>query len=742
MHINKGKTIQENVEELLKQMTLAEKIGQMNQYNGFYEVTGPAPQEGFAALKFEHLRQGLVGSMLNVKGAQQTRKLQQIVVEESRLGIPLLFAFDVIHGFKTISPIPLAEAASWDVTALEKSARMAAIEASAAGIHWTFAPMVDVGRDARWGRVMEGAGEDPYYGSQVAIARIKGFQGDDLSKPDTIAATAKHFAGYAHSESGRDYNTVDVSINTLYNEIFPPFMASIEAGVKTFMTSFNDLNGIPATADEFLLRKVLKGDWEFEGSVVSDWSSIREMILHGYAKDDREAARLAANAGCDIDMESYGYVNFLEELVNVGAVSEELITDSARRVLTLKYELGLFDDPYKYCDEEREAKHTGSKEMREASLDMAKKSIVLLKNDNYTLPLQPKQQKIAIIGPLATEKTSPLGSWIVAASDQQAVSVVEGMHQFDDSIPHVHGVRLLHDPMPTFGTPAIVNTHDRQGIDEAVELAKQSEVVVMVLGEHAYQSGESRSRTNIDLPGLQQELLEAVYAVNPNIVLVLMNGRPLTIPWAAHHIPAIVEAWQLGSESGNAIAQVLFGEYNPSGKLPMSFPRSVGQIPISYRKKNTGRPAPIEENSVFFSHYTDEQNDALYPFGFGLTYTSFGYSPVTLSSHEVAANQSIEAKVTVTNTGQRKGKDVVQLYIQDLFASTVRPTRELKDFRLVELEAGESKEVVFTIDSSKLQFFNNKEWVVEPGEFNVFVGNDSTTQNRSTFTVIDTETKS
>lgn len=723
------------VDSLLSIMTLEEKIGQMNQYNGFWNVTGPTPAEGDAAKKYEHLRKGWVGSMLNVRGVEEVKAVQKIAVEESRLGIPLIIGFDVIHGYKTISPIPLAESASWDMEAIKASAAVAAAEASAAGINWTFAPMVDVSRDARWGRVMEGAGEDPYLGSKIAVARIQGFQGDDLSAVTTIAACAKHFAGYGFSESGRDYNTVDFGNSTLYNVVFPPFIAATEAGVKTFMNSFNELDGIPATGNAFLQRDILKDKWNFDGFVVSDWGSMAEMIAHGYAEDGKHAAELAANAGSDMDMESYVYVEHLVALVKEGKVQESYIDDAARRILRVKYELGLFDDPYKYCDATREEETMERPEFMEAVLDMAKKSIVLLKNENGLLPLKKEGQKIALIGALASDKTSPLGSWRLAAEDETAVSVLEGMQQYEgNTLSHTPGP-VLTEGKTEFISELKINTTDRSGFNEAVQTAKGADVVIMVLGEHGFMSGEGRSRTSLDLPGMQQELLEAVYAVNPNIVLVLNNGRPLTLPWADENVPAIVEAWHLGSQSGNAVAQVLYGDYNPSGKLPMSVPRSVGQTPIYYNYKNTGRPVIPAPNLVFWSHYTDEKNDPLYPFGYGLSYTSFEYSNLSVSN-TYTSNGTVKVSVQIKNTGEVKGKEVVQLYLRDLFASVTRPVKELKGFELVELDPGQSQKLEFILTDTELGFYNNQgDFVVEKGAFDVFVGSSSVTTNTSNFEI-------
>lgn len=723
---SKKTPIDVKVDSVLKLMTLEEKIGQMNQYNGFWEITGPAPKEGQAAKKYEDLKKGYVGSMLNVKGVKDVRALQKIAVEQTRLHIPLLFGFDVIHGYKTISPIPLAEAASWDLLAIKKSAAMAAEEAASVGINWTFAPMVDISRDARWGRVMEGAGEDPYLGSKIAVARIQGFQGDNFSTNKTILACAKHFAGYAFAESGRDYNTVDVSESTLQNTIFPPFKASVEAGVRTFMNSFNELNGIPATANTYLQRKILKGDWKFQGFVVSDWGSMKEMIAHGYVANEKMAAEASVNAGSDMDMESYVYVEHLATLVQEGKVKEALIDDAARRILRVKFELGLFDNPYKYCDEIHEKETVGKAEFQEGVLDMAKKSIVLLKNNNDLLPLKKSGKKIALIGALANDKTSPLGSWRIGADDNTAVSVLEGLQKYSDNqLTYAKGADV-NIGRTQFMFETKINMTDKTGFAEAIAAAKQADIVVMVLGEHGLQTGEGRSRTDLDLPGVQQELLEEIFKVNKNIVLVLNNGRPLAIPWADANIPAIVEAWHLGTQSGNAIAQVLYGDYNPSGKLPMTFPRNVGQVPIYYNYKNTGRPTMNEPDIVFWSHYMDEKNTPLYPFGYGLSYSKFEYSDLKLSSNSFSKEGKVEVTVTVKNSGKVSGKEVVQMYIRDLVGSITRPVKELKGFEMIALEPNETKKVTFTIDEKTIEFFTaNQIWEAEPGDFKVFVGTNS-----------------
>lgn len=724
--ISSSSSLDKRVDSIIKLMTLEEKIGQLNQYNGFWEITGPEPKEGQAAKKYENIKKGFVGSMLNVKGVKDVRTLQKIAVEQTRLKIPLIFGFDVIHGYKTISPIPLAEAASWDLEAIKKSAEIAAEEASSVGINWTFAPMVDVSRDARWGRVMEGAGEDPYLGSLIAKARVDGFQGKDFSGNKSIVACTKHFAGYAFAESGKDYNTVSVGDDALHNIILPPFKATVDAGVRTFMNSFNDLNGIPATGNRMLQREILKGKWNFQGFIVSDWGSINEMIAHGYAKDAKHAAEIALNAGSDMDMESYTYVENLASLVKEGKVKESDIEDAARRILKVKFELGLFDNPYKFCDEANEKATVGKQEFHAGVLDVAKKSIVLLKNQNNLLPLKKSGQNIAVIGALANDKTSPLGSWRIAADDNTAVSVLEGLQKYSgNTITYAKGADVaLGNPQFIFETK--INNTDKSGFSEAIELAKKSDVVLMVLGEHGLQTGEGRSRAELDLPGVQQELLEEIYKVNKNIVLVLNNGRPLTITWADENIPAILETWHLGTQSGNAIAQVLYGDYNPSGKLPMSFPRNVGQVPIFYNYKSTGRPSIDNKDMVFWSHYSDSDNSPLYPFGYGLSYSKFEYSNLKLSASSFSENEEIQVSIELKNNSNIIGKEVVQLYIQDLIGSFTRPVKELKAFQIVELKGYETKTISFKLNKKDIEYYTaNSIWEVEDGDFKVFVGGSS-----------------
>ena len=728
--------IEQKIDALLQKMTLEEKIGQMNQYSSAFDLTGPPPQGGGGRLQYDQIRNGQVGSLLNVVGADATREAQQLAVENSRLGIPLLFGLDVIHGYRTMFPVPLGEAASWDLEAIERSARVAATEAAAAGVHWTFAPMVDICRDARWGRIMEGAGEDPYLGSRIAAARVHGFQGTDLSAADTIAACAKHYAAYGFAEAGRDYNTVDISEATLRNVVLPPFHAAAEAGVATFMNSFNEIGGVPSTASHLLQREILKGEWVFQGFVVSDWGSIAELIPHGVAANLEEAARLAVSAGSDMDMEGRAYIANLADLVRAGQVDEQLIDDAVRRILRVKYQLGLFDDPYRYSDSGREKSRILTADHQEAARDVGRKSIVLLKNERSILPLEHNIGTVAVIGPLANDKDSPLGSWRAQAVANSAISLLEGVRSAvgpNTQVLYETGAALL-SGQADFAANLHYNTTDRSGFPAALEAAGRADVVIMALGENAFQTGEGRSQAELGLKGLQQELLEQVFSKNKNVVVVLMNGRPLAIDWMADNVPAIVEAWHLGSQAGNAIADVLFGDYNPSGKLPASFPRSVGQEPLYYNHKSTGRPGP--QPSVFWSHYTDIPNTPLFPFGYGLSYTRFSYSEIELSSPEMSMNGQLKASVTVTNSGQRAGTEVVQWYVRDLVGSRTRPVKELKGFEKVTLEPGASREVSFTLEPADLAFYTlDRRWAAEPGDFDVYVGTNSQDVKQARFTL-------
>ncbi|MRT93968.1 beta-glucosidase BglX [Ancylomarina sp. 16SWW S1-10-2] len=725
------------VNDLMAKMTLQEKIGQMNQRTSQWEMTGPAPDKENTQNLQEEIKNGRVGSMLNVKGAKATYEAQKLAVENSRLGIPMLFAYDVIHGYKTMFPIPLAEASSWDTDMLKLSAQVAAKEASASGLHWVFAPMMDVGRDARWGRVMEGCGEDPYLASIFSVARVRGFQGADLSKDYTVAACAKHFAAYAFSESGRDYNTVDIGTYTLHNIVLPPFKAVAESGVATFMNSFNLINGSPASTNAYLQRDLLKGDWGFDGFVVSDWGSIEEVAYHGGAKDLKQAGELCINAGSDMDMENDAYLPYLEELVNEGKVAESLIDDAVRRILKIKYKLGLFDDPYRYSNIEREKELVYNKENRAAAREVAKRSMVLLKNENQLLPISKNVKSLAVIGPLADSKDIPLGSWRAQAITNSAVSLLEGITNAlpKTKINYAKGCDLTIGER-NFRVELTYGKNNQSGFSKAIKAAKQSEVVVLAIGEDCFQTGEGRSQTDIRLKGDQMALFNAVYKVNKNIVVVLMNGRPVAIPELAEKAPAILETWFAGSEAGNAIADVLFGDYNPSGKLTMSFPRNVGQCPIYYNHMSTGRS--LSSGNVFWSHYTDSPNTPLYPFGYGLSYTKFKYSTPILNKTSIGKAESIELSVNVSNAGNLEGEEVIQVYIQDPAAKYVRPVKELKAYKKVKLAVGEQQTVKFELSKKDLGYYSpDGEFLLESGTFHIFVGTDSQNVQKVSFTVKD-----
>jgi beta-glucosidase len=728
-------TIEKRIDELLEKMTLEEKIGQLNQYSSRYDLTGPKPEEGRELELYDDLVNGRVGSMLNVLGAEATLATQKLVVENSRLGIPLIFGYDVIHGYRTMFPVPLAETASWDLEAIETSARIAATEAAAAGLHWTFAPMVDVSRDSRWGRIMEGAGEDPYLGSMVAVARVRGFQGANLADIDTVAACAKHFAGYGFSEAGRDYNTVDFSESTLHNIVLPPFKAATEAGVATFMNSFNEIGGIPATASHELQTDILKDDWGFEGFIVSDWGSIQEMVQHGVAANESQAAVLALEAGNDMDMESSAYRFHLADLVGEGQVPMERVDDAVRRVLRVKFELGIMDDPYRYSNVDREKQVLMNEAHVAAARDVARKSIVLLKNEGV-LPLQKKAGSIAVIGPFAADRDTPIGSWRAQGEANSAVSLLDGIQAAvgpDVEILYAEGAKLAIGQRD-FPFELEINESDRSGFDAAVEAARKADTVILAIGEDAFQSGEARSQVDVGLKGVQEDLLRAVREANENLVVVLMNGRPLTLMSVDQSAAAVVEAWQLGSQSGNAIADVLFGDYNPSGKLPVSFPRHVGQEPLYYNHKNTGRPAPDTPGLVFWSHYTDVPNSPLYPFGYGLSYTTFSYSELSLSSAEMTMDGSVTVSLELSNTGDRAGTEVAQLYVRDLVGSATRPVRELKGFQRVNLDPGETRTVTFELTAKDLAYYTPRgAWEAEPGEFEVFVGGSSEAERSARF---------
>ncbi|MFG4001251.1 glycoside hydrolase family 3 N-terminal domain-containing protein [Flavobacterium aquidurense] len=708
-------TIDQKVNALLKKMTIEEKIGQLNQYTGDNSATGPIT---INPNKQAEIKAGIVGSMLNVVGTKYTRQYQELAMQ-SRLKIPLLFGQDVIHGYKTTFPIPLAEAASWDLTAIELAARVAATEAAASGIHWTFAPMVDIGRDPRWGRVMEGAGEDTYLGSKIAYARVKGFQGNKLGDLNSVMACVKHFAAYGAAVGGRDYNSVDMSERMLWETYLPPFKAALDAGAATFMNSFNDLNGIPATGNAHLQRDILKGKWNFQGFVVSDWGSIGEMVAHGYSKDLKAAALSAITAGSDMDMESNAYRYHLAELVKEGKVPVDLIDDAVKRILRKKFELGLFDDPYRYSDQKRADKALNNPENRKAALDVAQKSIVLLKNENETLPLSKNLKTIAFIGPMVKEYKANMGFWSVELPDVDYNKWV--VSQWDGLQNKVgKNTKLL------YAKGCEVDGDNKDGFAEAVATAKQADVVILSIGESRDMSGEAKSRSNLHLPGVQEDLVKAIQATGKPVVVLVNAGRPLIFNWTADNVPAIVYTWWLGTEAGNAIANVLFGDYNPSGKLPMTFPREIGQIPIYYDHYSTGRPAKTETETNYVSAYIDLKNSPKFPFGYGLSYTKFNYSDLKLSSTKMKNNETIKVSFQLSNVGKVAGEEVVQLYLKDKFGSVVRPVLELRDFQKVKLNAGESKTIEFTIDKEKLSFYNDKlEFIAEAGDFEVMIGASS-----------------
>ena len=719
------------VEALLSKMTLEEKIGQLNLHNGTWEFTGPVPQDENSQEKADLIKQGLVGGMLNVLTAEGTREAQKLAVENSRLGIPLIFGYDVIHGYKTMAPIPLAQAASWDAEVAKKSSQVAALEAASAGLHWTFAPMMDITRDARWGRMMESPGEDPYLASIMAKAWVEGFQGEDLSNENTIAACAKHFAAYGFAEAGRDYNTVDISLQTLYNTVLPPFKAAADAKAATFMNAFNELNGVPATGSELLQREILKGDWNWDGFVVSDWASIGEMMVHGFAEDTTQAAYLALKAGSDMDMESDVYLDGLKEVYEKEMLDESLLDDAVRRILQVKFDLGLFDDPYKYSDEKREKQNTLTDENLAIARDAAKKSIVLMKNEDDLLPLKKSGQKIAVIGSLAESKDIPLGSWRAQAIENSAVSLLEGVKNVvgEENVIYAPGYQLT-EGLRSFTQELKIAPEDESGFPEAIKAAKSADVVVLAIGEDCWQSGEGRSQTDITLKGSQVALLKELAKVNKNIVVTLMTGRALAIPEVADLAPSILNVWHLGSEAGNAIADILFGDYNPTGKLPVSFPVNVGQVPIYYYKKNTGRPDgyDYDDQLVFWSHYTDAPNEPLFSFGHGLSYSTFEYTEMKLSSSEMKASESIEVSIKLKNTSDVDGTETVQLYLRDHVGSVTRPVKELKGFQQVFLKSGEEKEVIFKVNNELLSYYRfDLTFGSEPGKFTAMIGSSSKT---------------
>jgi beta-glucosidase len=710
------------VDSLLQKMTLEEKLGQLTLFSSSWDITGPITNNNYV----EDVKKGKVGAIFNAYSADFTYRLQKENMENTRLSIPLLFGYDVIHGHWTTFPIPLAEACSWDLEWIEKSARIAAIEATSEGLHWTFAPMVDIARDPRWGRIAEGSGEDVFLGCEIAKARVHGFQGDDLSKTNTMLACAKHYAAYGVAQAGRDYHTVDISNRELWGTYMPPFKAALNAGVATFMTSFNELDGTPCTGNEYLLDDVLRKKWHFDGFVVTDYTSIMEMTEHGNVKDEKEAGEVAINAGVDMDMQSGIFNDYLPTSVEEGKVLTSRINEAVRQILKMKYRLGLFEDPYKYSDVKRAKKTLMKPEFIKASRELAKRSIVLLKNEDQILPLDKNIKKLALIGPYVKNRRDLVGTWSGAGKWEKAVTVMEGVEKAvsrKTEILYAEGCKLFGD--------------DRSGFDNAVATAKEADAVVLMVGEPHDWSGEAASRTDLELPGVQPELVKEIVKTGKPVVMVMMNGRPLTIDWEAANVPAIVEAWHLGVQAGPAVADVLFGDYNPSAKLTVTFPRNVGQIPIYYNMKHTGRP--MDPNQKFTSKYLDCPNTPLYPFGFGLSYTTFDYSAVELDKTTMGANDQIIAKVKVSNTGKYDGEEVVQLYIQDLVGSVTRPVKELKGFKKVFIPKGESVEVEFTITAEDLAFYRkDMSYGVEKGDFKVFIGTSSQEVQESQFTLTQT----
>ena len=695
--------LERRIDSLLARMTLEEKLGQLNL---------PSVDDRPTPAQLELVRKGLVGGFLNLTGAAATRETQRVAVTESRLHIPLLLGYDVIHGYRTIFPIPLAEAASWDSEAVEAAAHVAAREAAAAGVNWTFAPMVDIARDPRWGRIAEGSGEDPYLGSQMAAARVRGFQGTDLRAPEAVMATVKHFAAYGGAEGGRDYNTVDVSERTLREIYLPPFRAAVDAGAGSIMTSFNEIAGIPSHANRWLVTTLLRDEWKFRGFVVSDWTGIEELLAHGVAGSRADAGKLGLDAGVDMDMVSGIYLEDVPALVRAGRIPVATVDAAVRRILAAKAALGLFADPYHGSSVERERSVLLAPEHRQLARRVAQEAIVLLKNDGQRLPLGPAVRTLAVIGPLADDKAAALGSWPGRGDPRDAVTVLEGIKG-----------RLAPDTKLLYAKGCGITDTSTAGVAEAVALARLANVALLVLGEAGDMSGEAASRSNIGLPGVQQELLEAVQATGTPVVLVLMNGRPLAVQWAADHVPAIVEAWFLGVETGHALADVLFGDVSPSGKLPVTFPRAVGQVPIYYNRKNTGRP-PSDQK--YTSKYTDLPSSPLFPFGFGLSYTTFTYRDVRLSAPSITPGDTLKVAVTVSNSGEREGAEVVQLYVRDEVASVTRPVRALAALRRVSLRPGEASTVEFLLTAKQLGFYDrDMKLVVEPGKFRVFVGGSS-----------------
>ncbi|WP_417357252.1 beta-glucosidase BglX [Flavobacterium sp.] len=727
------------IDNLMGKMTLEEKIGQLNLPSEGDIITGLGSNSNIA----EKIRKGQVGGMFNIKGADKIREIQKIAVEESRMKIPMLFGMDVIHGYETVFPIPLGLACTWDMDAIEQSARIGAIEASANGINWTFSPMVDIARDPRWGRVSEGSGEDPFLGGAIAKAMVKGYQGKDnsFSENSNILACVKHFALYGAGEAGRDYNTADMSHIRMYNDYFYPYKAAVEQGVGSVMASFNVVDMVPAHANKWLLTEVLRNQWNFTGFIVADYNGVGEISSHGLG-DMKNVSKLALNAGLDMDMVSEGYLNNLSGLVKEGKVDLEQVDKACRRILEAKYKLGLFKDPYKFCDSKRAKKDIYTKEHRAIARKTASESFVLLKNEDNVLPLD-KTKTIAVIGPLANTASNMVGTWSVAAKLDKPLTLLEGLKDVagkKSNILYAVGSNLLSDPKmqqaaTMFGRDIPRDNRSEEELTaEALTIAAKADVIIAAMGEASEMSGESSSRTDIGIPAVQKRLLEKLVATGKPVVLVLFAGRPMTLVWEQENVPAILNVWFGGSEAAQAIGDVVFGDVNPSGKLASTFPRSVAQIPLYYNHLMTGRPASDKGFEKFRSNYMDEKNAPLYPFGYGLSYTTFEYTDITLSSTEMTAKGSIQASVTVTNTGNRTGKETVQLYIRDMEASISRPVKELKGFEKISLKAGESKTITFTITEDRLKFYNSQlQYASEPGAFRVMIGGSSDAVKTASF---------
>ncbi len=734
------------VSGLMQKMTIDEKIGQLNLLTpGGGVATGAVVSSDVE----KKIKEGKVGGLFGVIGAEKVRKAQEIAVSQSRLKIPLLFGSDVIHGHKTTFPIPLGLSCSWDIPMIEKSARIAATEATADGLSWAFSPMVDIARDPRWGRIAEGAGEDAYLGSLIAKAMVRGYQGDDLSKNNTLMACVKHYALYGAAEAGRDYSTTDMSRIRMYEEYFPPYKAAVDAGVGSVMSSFNEVDGIPATANKFLMTDVLRTQWGFKGFVVTDYTSLNEMMAHGIGdekgKGDLQAvSALALKAGIDMDMVGEGFLTTLKKSLQEGRITQKQIDDACRRILEAKDKRGLFTDPFLYADLSRPAREILTPETRKAAREIAARSFVLLKNNNQTLPLK-KSGTIALIGPLGNDKRNMLGTWAVSGDWQQSIPVLDGMKSVAGpgvNIIYAKGANISDDSLlvartNALGVEVVVDSRTPdQMIAEAVDVANKSDVVVAIVGEAADMTGEASSRSDIGIPPSQKKLLDALFQTGKPVVIVLFNGRPMTLTWENEKATSILDVWFGGTEAGNAIADVLFGNYNPSGKLTTSFPRNVGQIPIYYNHKNTGRPFKEEAFAKFKSNYLDVSNDPLFPFGYGLSYTNFTYGDLSLSKSQVTASETLEVKVTVTNSGNFDGDETVQLYIQDLVGTVTRPVKQLKGFQRIHLAKGESKEVVFKISANDLKFYNKDlKYIYEPGEFKVYVGGNSRDVKEGKFTL-------